>query len=669
MRLRLALALLLASCFPSFAHAQVSLRGDFIQYVNTATTGSMIVGAMSMAYRESASAGLSCDAFFPGSPVEQFSIEGTAGTTFTLTNTSSSGAIATTASPAIDGRAMTWSGAYTAGTTAFTVDQRVDFEMDARHLRYEVTLTNTGTRDITNLYYMRDADPDHGSGCTGGTSSSTDNDVRRQIPANESALVTAGARGGAYYVIGLGTFDPRARVSAGGFANTTPSTIHRTPMDPNGANGDNSFDVVFLEPSLPVGASTTFEFFYVWGTTVAEVETRFDAAGGGVLGLCAGMPELSACTTSRGVAGTCHGTICCTGCWDGMRCVGGRAGNACGVGGVSCASCADGDDCSSDVCTAGVCSNPNAPSGTSCDDALFCTRTDTCDGARRCVGRTDACDDASACTVDVCTEDTDSCTNTVTADRCLIGGECVANGAVHPGYACLTCDPVRNPSDWSPRAEGTACGDAFCRGGRLTTAAVCTSGGQCSAGMPTRCAAGYCASETSCAMMCTEGECPGESFCAPSGVCELKRTDGSTCGTDTECNSEQCVDGICCDAACDGVCESCRVPGTIGVCSIVPAMTDPDSECGPTGYCDGTGACSGGDAGMQVDAGTRDAGMSLPDAHVNLDAGSRDVDAGEGPTSRAGCDCRASQARNGFAAPLMLLLGVMLVVRRRREAA
>ena len=100
-----------------------------------------------------------------------------------------------------------------------------------------------------------------------------------------------------------------------------------------------------------------------------------------------------------------------------------------------------------------------------------------------------------------------------------------------------------------------------------------------------------------------------------------------------------------------------------------PAMTDPDSECGPTSYCDGTGSCSGGNAGTHVDAGTRDAGMLRPDARVNPDAGSRDVDAGEGPTSRAGCDCRASRARNGLSAPLMLLLGLMLVVRRRRSEA
>ncbi len=666
MRFHWILAFALACLLPTPALAQVTLMGDYIRYANTAPTGSMIVGSTSMQYRESATEGTSCDAFFPGSPVEQFSIEGTAGTTFSLTNTATIGAIATSAGPAISGRTMTWSGAYAAGATSFSVAQVVDFDVDARHLRYQVTITNTGTRAITNLYYMRDADPDHGSGCPGGTTSSTDNDVRRQIPADESALVTAGARGGAYYVIGLGTYDPRARVSAGGFANTQPSRTYSAPQDPNGASGDISFDVVFLEPNLAVSASTTFEFFYVWGTTVAQVEERFDAAGGGVLGLCAGMPELSACTTSRGLMGTCHGTVCCTGCWDGTRCVGGRSSTACGVGGGACASCSDGVDCSSDVCTAGVCSNPDAPLGTSCNDSLFCTRNDTCDGRRVCIGRGDACDDASACTIDTCSEATDTCANTVTTDRCLIGGECVANGALHPAYPCLTCDPMRNRTDWSPRSIGTTCGEANCRAGRLTMAATCTAAGQCVAAAPTRCAAGYCESATSCAMMCTEGACPGDSFCGPSGACEIQRTNSSSCASAVECASGHCVDGICCDAACDGVCESCRVPSTFGVCSIVPAMTDPDGECGPSGYCDGTGACSGGDAGMLTpDSGTPDAGGDrLPDAFF------APFDAGTPPdaamlTEREGCACHAGGTRRS---PLLagLLLGLALLVRRRR---
>jgi hypothetical protein len=645
------------------AAAQASLTGDFIEYVWTGSTGSMIHAGRSMAYRESASTPSSCDAFFPGAPVEQFTIEATGDRTFVATNTADLGDVVTTDGPRVSGRSILWSGSYTAGASAIEVDQVLEMEPDARLVRYQVTITNTGTTDLRDLYYMRDADPDHGADCPGGSGTLTDNDVVRQFPADTSALVVAGALGGAYYYVGLGTFDERAVVSASGFANTNPSEIYARPTDPEGASDDISIDVVFREPLLPVGASTTFEFFYVWATTIADLEDRFDAGGGGVAGPCDGLPELARCTTPRGASGTCRAGVCCTGCWDGTRCVGGRSGTACGIGGGACRSCADGDACSSDVCTDGVCSNPDAPRGTRCDDGLFCTRTDTCDGRRRCVGAGSTCDDGSACTIDTCFEATDTCTNEVTEDACIIGGECVADGAIHPAYPCLYCDPRARPRDWSTRPEGTSCGEARCAGGRLVTAATCSTTGACLSGMPTRCAVGYCADETTCASTCTDGACPGSSFCAPSGVCELRRANGSSCASDGECASGQCVDGLCCNDACTGTCESCAVPGSIGRCVIVPAMTDPDGECGPTGYCDGVGGCVGGpDAGVSPG----DAGAGVDAAGGGGDAGVGLLDGGTTPPGASGCGCRSGSRTDGMGA--WAVLGLVALALRRRGA-
>jgi hypothetical protein len=652
---------------PARTAAQVSLSGDYIQYLWTGTTGSMISGSESMQYRESAADGLSCDAFFPGSPVEQFTIEGTIGRTFSVTNQYSFGDIDTDAGyPVVSGRELLWQGTYSDGTASFTVAQSMELEVDARLVRVSVTITNTGSSDIVDLYYMRDADPDHGSGCSGGFTSATDNDVRRQFPTDTSALVTAGAMAGAYYVIGLGSFDDRARANASGFANTDASSIWNGPSDPDGESGDISIDLAFLEPRLAAGAATTFEFFYVWGRTTEEVEERFDTGGGGVAGPCDALPDLAACTTARGVAGTCRLGLCCTGCWDGTRCVGGRGATACGEGGGACRTCEDGDLCSSDVCTAGVCSNPDAPRGTRCDDGLFCTRTDTCDGMRRCGGAGDACDDGSACTIDACTEATNSCTNTVTPDRCMIGGECVANMGRHPAYPCLVCDPVRDRTDWSNLPEGTSCGAAACVGGRLTTEATCSSIGACTSGVPVRCEAGYCADGETCATTCEEGECPGDSYCAPSGVCELRRANASSCVRDEECDSGSCVDRICCSDACEGTCESCRVPGSVGTCTIVPAMTDPDGECGDLGYCDGTGGCAGivmPDAGAPPDA-------AMP---PGVDAGARDAavvaaDAATTPTPAPSGGCRVAAGGSDRSLVALALLALLAAGRRRRRA-
>ncbi|MCS6898990.1 MAG: hypothetical protein RMJ98_02800 [Myxococcales bacterium] len=71
-----------------------------------------------------------------------------------------------------------------------------------------------------------------------------------------------------------------------------------------------------------------------------------------------------------------------------------------------------------------------------------------------------------------------------------------------------------------------------------------------------------------------------------------------------ECMSQHCVDGVCCDKPCNGVCEACSAAkkgsGADGSCGPVASDTDPDDECptedkstcGTSGFCDGKGACA-----------------------------------------------------------------------------
>lgn len=53
--------------------------------------------------------------------------------------------------------------------------------------------------------------------------------------------------------------------------------------------------------------------------------------------------------------------------------------------------CTDGNDCTSDACVSGVCTSTNEPAGTTCNDGLFCTATDACDGSGTCVGSGSPC--------------------------------------------------------------------------------------------------------------------------------------------------------------------------------------------------------------------------------------------------------------------------------------
>jgi hypothetical protein len=62
-----------------------------------------------------------------------------------------------------------------------------------------------------------------------------------------------------------------------------------------------------------------------------------------------------------------------------------------------------------------------------------------------------------------------------------------------------------------------------------------------------------------------------------------------TCTVAAQCASGFCVDGVCCDTACDGACQSCSLTGKVGICSLVKNATDDACTGGST--CDATGAC------------------------------------------------------------------------------
>ncbi len=58
---------------------------------------------------------------------------------------------------------------------------------------------------------------------------------------------------------------------------------------------------------------------------------------------------------------------------------------------------------------------------------------------------------------------------------------------------------------------------------------------------------------------------------------------GVGCRYDAQCDSGHCVDGVCCDEACDELCEAClgelKGSGDDGTCGPVPPELDPDDDC------------------------------------------------------------------------------------------
>jgi hypothetical protein len=74
---------------------------------------------------------------------------------------------------------------------------------------------------------------------------------------------------------------------------------------------------------------------------------------------------------------------------------------------------------------------------------------------------------------------------------------------------------------------------------------------------------------------------------------------GAGCTIAGQCASGSCAQGVCCSAACDGLCRSCALMGSVGTCSLIPAGGNSlnrcqdmgPASCGSDGLCDGVGQC------------------------------------------------------------------------------
>jgi hypothetical protein len=218
--------------------------------------------------------------------------------------------------------------------------------------------------------------------------------------------------------------------------------------------------------------------------------------------------------------------------------------------------------------------------------------------------------DSGFCVDNVCCESacTDACRSCNLAGR---PGRCAAvpAGDKDPRAGCTkqdvsTCgfDGTCNGSGACRRyPAGTECRAASCSSAveRLLPG-ICDGSGACMPGRAQSCAPYVCAG-TACKTTCAvPADCaPGNATCT-NGSCGRKPV-GTACAAGAECNSNNCVDGVCCDVAdCSGACRSCNVPGAAGSCRNFAANADarapgcavePATTCGRTGKCDGMGAC------------------------------------------------------------------------------
>lgn len=306
----------------------------------------------------------------------------------------------------------------------------------------------------------------------------------------------------------------------------------------------------------------------------------------------------------------------------------------------------DGDDCTEDLCTAGVPSNPPAPEGT------MCGAMGLCDGAGACVGcitpadctglpPNDECQ-TRTCEAGVCGQDftpADTPVMLQTTGNCQ---EAVCDGAGGvtsidddgdvpiDGLECTedVCD-AGMPSN-PPVLEGTACG----------TNGVCDDAGQCIGCITAADCAGQ---DTFCqAIACNAGVCGVDN--TPLGVplpdadqtdndCQIEQCDGNgqpqsvaddadlPVDTGAECTEPACTAGVPSQAplpggtACgDATDTACTNPDTCnGAGTCVPNHAGAGAACGDQGVdcriddtCNGSGGC--------VDNGTAPAGTACGDS-------------------------------------------------------
>lgn len=139
--------------------------------------------------------------------------------------------------------------------------------------------------------------------------------------------------------------------------------------------------------------------------------------------------------------------------------------------------------------------------------------------------------------------------------------------------------------------SGLTCApDGICRKIPPDDRATCTLSSDCP--QAEACDGGRCnAYVANCG---ADADCRGDYYC--DGQRCMKRLSSLTaCARNSQCVSDACSDGICCDRACEGTCESCLMSENAtadGVCAFVAADTDPADECHAELSCNGSGACA-----------------------------------------------------------------------------
>jgi hypothetical protein len=138
---------------------------------------------------------------------------------------------------------------------------------------------------------------------------------------------------------------------------------------------------------------------------------------------------------------------------------------------------------------------------------------------------------------------------------------------------------------WTPvhqvLADGTFCPGGVCRGD-----GVCV---ECTKNL--HCGKAYCYQNT--CHSCENGLLDGDETGIDCGGSACGGCLGDPCLQGTDCASQNCADGVCCNLPC-GTCSTCNAAGSVGQCKAVPKYDNDPPTCSlnPGGkMCNGAGLC------------------------------------------------------------------------------
>jgi len=220
------------------------------------------------------------------------------------------------------------------------------------------------------------------------------------------------------------------------------------------------------------------------------------------------------------------------------------------------------------------------------------------------------------------------------------------------GSCAGTCDGSSRTACAYP-GSGVECRAASCADGVATNRGTCDGAGLCGTATTTQCRP-YTCDGAQCRSSCTTAaDCVDGNRCEM-GRCVPRAGLGTPCSNTAQCGADAvCSDGVCCNRACDGVCESCALPATAGVCTPLPANTQV-SDAGVPGVC----ICNGTSGNCT----TQDAGPPPEDAAVPMDAAPIVAYRGGG----CGCSTPGRSDRASVLGVLALAAAAAGLRRRRR---